>query len=197
MIHRIVSKTHDVIVHGRRGAASKFRAPPETPQHPFALRGRQPVFITWEVAVLLRAHWSGSLDPVANEDGCPSSSASLGPWVALLAMKNNRASLLGLSELGEIALAPGPCAGPGRAWRIGSPLSSSSRCTDVRGGIAKTAVSHRQSFGIRKAVQHGNTNSIGNRGSLSMPLASVVRNKPRRSRGVLPPATGRLNDLRR
>lgn len=99
MIHRIVSKTHEVIVHDRRGAASKFRAPPETPQHPFALKGRQPVANRWEVAVLT-VHFSGkpgkgfsALDAQANEGRRGRSSAALGEWVALLAMKYGRAPL--------------------------------------------------------------------------------------------------------
>ena len=64
-------------------AASKFRAPPETPQHPFALKGRQPVPNRWEAAVL-KVHCSGKsgkdfrvFDAAASEGGCAWSSAAL------------------------------------------------------------------------------------------------------------------------
>ena len=99
VIHRIVSKIHEVNVQNRRGAASKFRAPPETPQHPFALKGRQPVFNRWEVAVL-KVHFNGkpgkgfsALEAVANRGNCSPSPARLSKWVALLAMKHGRAPL--------------------------------------------------------------------------------------------------------
>lgn len=82
-----------------RGAASKFRAPPETPQHPFALKGRQPVPDHWEVAVL-KVLVSGTIGKgfsavgaIANERVYSRLSGPLSQWVALLAMKYNRAPL--------------------------------------------------------------------------------------------------------
>src|SRR2546429_568921 len=44
-----------------RGAASEFRAPPETPQHPFALEGRRPIPNFLEVRAALKVPWSEGL----------------------------------------------------------------------------------------------------------------------------------------
>ena len=73
MIHRIVFESQEVIVR-RRGLPPSFRAPPETPQHPYALKGRRPISDFLEVRAVLKVPWSSRpakqsrvLDALANE----------------------------------------------------------------------------------------------------------------------------------
>ena len=66
---------------------------------------------------------------------------------------------------------------------------------DVPGRIAKTPNLDFAFFRIGKAVEHGKANSIENRGSISMPLESLARNKASKSRAAIPSTANRLNDF--